>query len=527
MTDSVLIIDALSAGTGHRTSSRDSIGCGPRTIAGVFELHNFSCNISRIEEVLTKKGAARGFEHLAISAMSMDLPVVKQATKMWRRTRPKGKVLLGGPIAAAPRTILSEIRPDVLILGEGEATLEHLIKSDFFETSIDLSEIPGIAFTHHSDVIITPKRPTISEEHLSDYFQPSTIRIMDYPGYQASRVYVEVLRGCSNFQRTKIRLPDGRSCTDCGSCDSIDPSTRLDCPEDIPPGCGFCSVPTTWGAPRSRSEAAIVREIQSLLDLEVHRIVLEAPGFLDYQRGPYPLTTPCSPSANIEAVSSLLSKIKSLPQMQDGTAHLSIENIKACLFTESVAETFSRFLPGNTPNIGMESGSESHARAIGKCSSPQDVLKAVRIAKKHNLDPFVYLIYGLPGEDFLTIKKSIEMVEELTDIGVERIILYGFRPLPGSAFADFEPPLHDSPMITKLKKAVRTANRDRKFTYLGRVIKSIAAEPSKTHSGYTMFYPLQEGPLITAQGGYSAGTLVNIEITEVLSDGLVRGEVVK
>jgi hypothetical protein len=37
MSDKVLIIDALSSGSGLRQSSRDAIGCGPRAIAGVFE----------------------------------------------------------------------------------------------------------------------------------------------------------------------------------------------------------------------------------------------------------------------------------------------------------------------------------------------------------------------------------------------------------------------------------------------------------------------------------------------------------
>ena len=75
--------------------------------------------------------------------------------------------------------------------------------------------------------IITQSRPHIPKDLLSKKYVPSTVRIVDYPAYQASKVYVEVIRGCSNYQRTKIPLPDGRECTDCGNCDSMDPLDSL------------------------------------------------------------------------------------------------------------------------------------------------------------------------------------------------------------------------------------------------------------------------------------------------------------
>ncbi|MHA2153292.1 MAG: hypothetical protein ACXAAQ_15050, partial [Candidatus Thorarchaeota archaeon] len=65
-------VDALSAGSGQRSSSRDSIGCGPRTVAGVFEKHDIESRIHRVEDVLAKRGFLRKFDHIAISAMTMD-----------------------------------------------------------------------------------------------------------------------------------------------------------------------------------------------------------------------------------------------------------------------------------------------------------------------------------------------------------------------------------------------------------------------------------------------------------------------
>jgi len=527
MTGRILIIDALSTGTGQRRSSRDSIGCGPRSVAGILEKHGLNCRIRRAEEVLSKKSILQQFDHLAISAMTMDSPVVKTLMKQWQhRSRSSGRTIIGGPIASNPE-VMRELSADVLVMGEGEATLEELVTRHFFEDPIDLSSVKGIAFRGANGIHVTPAREFITTEALSRDYMPSITRIIDYPAYQASKIYVEVTRGCSNFRRTTLPLRNGRQCSDCGNCDSEKPDVRMNCPEDIPPGCGFCSVPSTWGPPRSRSPAVIMQEVKGLLELGAHRIVLESPGFLDYMRGSEPLTDPCFPPANLDAIRGLLGQLNSLPQLVDGTAHIAIENMKACLFTEAVALALNESKISSSPNIGIETGSDEHFKAIGKCGSPSDVLTAVRIAVDHGMKPFVYFIYGLPGEDAESTKESIRMMRALSDAGAERIILYGFRSLPGSAFEGFPESSTRDEFGAQLRREAERVNRKKKTDYLGRVVQGIAAEPSWAQVGYTMVYPLQEGPLMTVPGGFSAGTMLQVRIQRVLSSGLVEGEIVR
>ncbi|MFX0053862.1 MAG: B12-binding domain-containing radical SAM protein [Candidatus Hermodarchaeota archaeon] len=523
MQSGVLIVDALSAGTGRRTSSRDSIGCGPRSVAGVFERREIPCRIARVESVLSNPRQMRSFDHIAISAMTMDLPVVRKVAGKWKRMNPKGRLLLGGPVTAKPVTTLKDVKPDILVLGEGEATLDELVSIGFLEEHVDCSVVQGVAFLDKRSPKITPSRRFLTPEELSSVFVPSSTRIVDYDAYQAARVYVETVRGCSNFRRTTIALPSGQECTDCSNCDSPDLEARLDCPESIPPGCGFCSVPGTWGPPRSRSEEAIVRDVSELIELGVHRVVLEAPDFLDYHRGQDGLTDPCSPPANSEAISRLLLRLVSLPEVAEGNVHLSIENMKACLFTEEVATVLSESMQGISPNIGLESGSDEHLRSIGKCGSSGDVLRAVRIAKAHDMAPFVYLIYGLPGETPETVKASVNLMREVAKAGAERIILYGFRALPGSAFADFPEPHPKDSISAPLRKEAARINRARKDKHVGAVVRGVVAEPSLTHRGYSMVYPLSEGPLMTVRGGYSPGTVLRVKVVKVLSSGLVEG----
>ena len=522
MTDMVLIVDALSAGKGRRTSSRDSIGCGPRTIAGVFELRSIPCRIMRVERLFNQKSNLKNFNHLAISAMSMDLPIVRKAVQYWK-SKKKGRIVIGGPIANEP-TVLQSVRPDLIVIGEGEATLDELIQSNYFDEKIELDEIPGIAYLEENNLKLTNPRDFLDTKTFSQKYIPSAVRVTDYPGFKASRVYVEVLRGCSNFKRTKLELPDGRKCSECSNCDSSNLAERIDCPEDIPPGCGFCSVPNSWGAPRSREKNVIVKEIEDLLTLGVRRIVLEAPDFLDYQRGKYPITDPCQPPANLLEIKDLLNAIIQLPLFQESQAHLSIENIKACLFTKEVAEMLSATLPNTSPNIGLETGSSQHADSIGKCGSPEDVLRAVRLASEHGMSTYVYFIYGLPGETSETVDESIRLMKLASENGAERVILYGFRALPGSAFEDFPEPSSDYLFGKKLQEAARSINKQKKQEYIGRIIRVVASEPSWAKKGYTMFYPLGEGPLLTVRGSYSSGTVMSVRVTRVLSPGLLEAE---
>jgi len=174
MSDRVLILDALSAGSGQRRSSRDSIGCGPRSVAGIFERHNIQCRIYRVEEIFEKRTLLRKFDHVAISAMTMDFPAVSKFVKLWRGSRTQGRILIGGPISADPQS-LNNLTPDAIVIGEGEATLEELVTKKFFEKYVDLSEVRRVAYPVSGRIVVTEPRPFIPPKILSDRYRPSTL----------------------------------------------------------------------------------------------------------------------------------------------------------------------------------------------------------------------------------------------------------------------------------------------------------------------------------------------------------------
>lgn len=531
----VLIVDALGAGKNYRRSTKDVIGAGPRSIAGVLERNSLNCRILLAEHFLTSKTVIDNFGVLFVSGMSMDLPCIVRVVSKWRRIKgDKYPVVVGGPVASDPYNLVLRTRCSIAVIGEGEETLEELLYSGLVDGEIPeenvLERIKGIAWFDGKNVHVNPLRPIISKEKLNNFY-PSVERVADYPAFWGSRVHVECVRGCSNFYRTKIILPDGRECSECGNCFSGGLAQRHACPQNIPPGCGYCSVPSLFGPARSRNWKNIVREVKLLIDKGVRRIVLGAPDFLDYQRDsivfPEPLTDPRNPPVNYKAIEQLLSNITNISEVADGEVYVTIENVKPNLFDEKVAEIISSYLPGSTIHIGCETGSETHSKLLGRPSTPTEAVNAVKITKKYGLRPYVYFIHGLPGQSKETVKETINIIRKMKTYGVEKITIYRFKPLPFSAFGDFPTPLPAvrDPLSREIVEEVRKVNRERKSKLIGKVLSVIIAEPFRKRRTDGIGYVISEGPVVIVKNaGNKVGKKLKVKVTRVISDRLVKAE---
>lgn len=532
----ILIVDALGSERGFRRFSRALIGAGPRMVAGVLDTFGIESQIITAEQFLLKNKPRIAADHLLVSAMTMDYPAVKRIIKKWNKlpqiTKNNSVKLLGGPITAASSNILLNLDFDIGIIGEAEGTLTDLIQHGLFQGGLHSNElelINGIVFRSQNDIIENPKRPYLSKEQLNS-FRASTKHVQDYPFYRAARVFVECVRGCSNFQRTKLQLPDDRMCNDCGTCSASDLAKRMDCPLEIPPGCGYCSVPSLYGPPRSRSFQNITTEIEELIALGVTRINLGASDFLDYQRdelvAPKPLTDPTVPSSNYREIERLLSKLANLISGTD--VHIFIENIKASLFTEQAAFLIASYLPNTVLSIGAETGSKNHSKLLGRSSPPQEVFNAIKVAKKHGLRVHVYFIHGLPGQTLQSAIQTRNFMKKVAREGVEKITVYKFKPLPLSAFEDvpMPPSAPDDKASEIIANTAIKINREKKEGYLGTFERVIVSELSKQDKTKAIGYPLRGGPTILIDNAAKfLNKIVNVKINKVLSDKLLGGTI--
>ena len=534
-----LIVDALAHGSGLKRFTRDVIGAGPRTVAGVLESCGYPALIipaelpfkkSKKKQKLLKKS-----DVLLISAMTMDRETVKRFVKFWRKIKQNAPVLVGGSIASDPKTCL-KIGADIVVIGEGETTLKELLKHGLKDgelpSSQQLDKILGIGFKSYEDnqkkpfYKINPLRPASSKKEFNS-FKVSTICIKDYPNYNAKKVYVEIVRGCSNYYRAKIGL--NQNCKNCEKCRTGPLENRFNCPENIPPGCGFCSIPSLFGPARSKDLNLIVEEIKALASLGCRRIVLSAPDFLDYGRDalvyPHPLTDPRTPQANVETLENLLKEVSRFD-----TTEISIENIKPCLFTEETAKIISKYLPETSLNIGCETGCPDHAEKLGRPSTPKEALNTAEISIKYGLKPHVYFIHSLPGQNSKTVKKTVRIIKKLGKIGVDKITVYRFKPLPMSAFHSYPKPpaaIHnrESQMIVEAAKEV---NIQQKKHLIGKPLEVLITEQSFSNPSIGVGRPIKDGPLIAVKdAGHLQGKKVNILVTEIISDRLLGGKLIK
>ena len=526
-----LIVDALARGQGKRVATRDVIGAGPRAVAGVLETRGIKPRIALAESVLDGGVDLGGHDMLLASGMSSDLRAIRRVVLRWR-ARAEGPVLIGGPVASDPERAILKAGADLCVIGEGESTLRELLDLGLGEGRLPdtegLGKIRGIAYLDEGAVRVNPLRP-VMKRGVYDGLMPSTNAVMDYPLYRSARVYVEVLRGCSNYHRARISLPAG-DCAGCGRCQKGRLEERYDCPKGVPPGCGYCSVPSLFGPPKSRSMDRIMEEIGGLLSKGVRRIVLSAPDFLDYGRDllvePEPLTDPEHPEPNYSALEGLLSRLTGLDNVLEGRASVMVENVKPCLVTRRAADILGRHLAGTSVNIGLETGSAEHAIQLGRTSSPEENLQAVERLGRAGLKPYVYFIHGLPGQTSETVDETVECIGRSVEAGASRVILYRFRPLPMSAFQDqpMAPPAAKDRLGKRIYDAAREANMRLKEDLRGEKLRVVIAEPFERDKRYHVAYPMLHGPVVLVDGATGlAGEVVDVEIVGVVSDRIVRG----
>ncbi len=525
-----LIVDALASRDGRRRTTRDAIGAGPRAVAGVLERWGSDPRVVVAEDFLATE-ATQDHDLLLGSGMTSDVTALRRVVGKWRK-RNSGPVLLGGPVTSDPVTALRKTRADLAFVGEGEEVLDKLLGLGLSEGVIPGSDtlrgVRGIAFWVGGEVHVNPLRPVMPRS-LYDDFEPSTRVITHYPLHHAARVYVEIHRGCSNYHRARIGVY-GEACVGCEQCTQGGPEDRYHCPEGIPPGCGYCSVPSLYGPPKSRSVGRIVREVRELLSLGVRRVVLSAPGFLDYGRDrlvePEPLTDPRSPGPNYQMIEELLAGLLDLPSVNEGQASIMIENIKASLVTERAADILGRHLAGTPVNVGFETGSSEHHRLLGRPDTPDEAFTALRRLKAAGLKPYVYFIHGLPGQTEKTVSETVEAIGRSMDLGAERVILYRFKSLPMSAFRDEHsgPPAARNPLSQRIYEAAQEANRKSKMGLLGSRMKVVIAEPYGRDHRYHVAYPLYHGPVVLVENFEGLpGEITDVTISGVASDRMVYG----
>ena len=516
----VAVVDCLARGSRlSRLATQDVIGSGPRLVSGIIQSLGHNAKIIQCDDAVKVSDTLGEFDALFVSGMSTDIASMAKVISRWGE-RP---AIAGGPSFVNYLELLNS-GFDFVVWGEGELSIPSLM--NFLSKRKELSEVPNLIYKVRGRIERNPG-PRWAKEPVLWSFKPSIKGVTSYPGWWGARVYVEVVRGCSNFFRPTLPLRNGKRCIFCDLCRKGSLTKRMECPIDIPPGCGYCSVPALFGPARSRPMDQVIDEVKSLIKLGVKRIVLSAPDFLDYGRdwlvSPEPLTDPREPLPNVKAIDKLLRKLTSIPEVSERETYLMIENLKPNLVTEEIAKLLGKYLRDTPVNVGLESGHPEHHIALGRPSRINEVFKAVKLLKKYGLRPYVYVIHGLPGENEEVVEATIKAVKKAWRLGAEKITLYRFTPLKGTAFEGFSrPPPAVKSRARPLYELVRKLNKEGKLRLKGKKLKAIPVNKGK---GGLIAYTLPHGPVIVIKNRNPSliGRTVEVRVDKVLSDRLVKG----
>ncbi|MEM0504743.1 MAG: radical SAM protein [Sulfolobales archaeon] len=520
----VALVDCLGHGSkGRRHSTIDVISVGPRIIAGILESLGIKYEFFLLNEVFKDAEILRGYDVLLASGMAVDLGSMLRLIRLWRGG---GIAIAGGPVCVEYEALLKN-GYDFVVWGEAEDKLPILLKS--IELGDDaVSDVSGIFKVVNGRVVGRLPSKYVDADLIWNY-KPSLNVIKNYRGWWGARVYVEVVRGCSNFYRPTLKLASNISCNNCGICRSGDLELRIKCPLGIPPGCGYCSVPHLYGPARSKPIEYVVSEVKDLVKIGVRRIVLSAPDFLDFGRdwlvAPKPLTDPRSPPPNTKAIDELLSKLFDIPEIANQDSYLMIENIKPNLVNDDIARLLGKYLRGTAIGVGLETGDNVLHRSLGRPSSVGEVLKAVKLLCRYGIKPHIYLIHGLPHEDERSVINTVKTIHKLSKLDIEKFTLYRFTPLKGTAFEGFRKPpaAVSSPHTRMLYEIVRKYNTALKSKLIGSVIKAVVVG---RRGPYLVAYPLPHGPVTYVRGSSSyLGKVISVRVVKVLSDREILGDI--
>jgi anaerobic magnesium-protoporphyrin IX monomethyl ester cyclase len=269
------------------------------------------------------------------------------------------QVVLGGPESANYAEEYLEAGADVIVIGEGELTLDELLLALPRAGTHALAHVRGIVFRDDSGAIVrTPERAKIADL--------DALPLPDRAAIDLAR-YVDVWR--HHHGAGSVNLITARGC---------------------PYKCTWCSHAVYGYSHRRRSPAAVAQEVAGI-------VAAYRPDQLWYADDVFTISHPWLHSYAAEL------KARGL--------HLPFETITRAdrLQSEAAAATLAE-LGCYRIWIGSESGSQRILDAMQRDVTVAEVHRAVELAQRHGIQVGMFLMWGYEGEELEDIAATVELV---------------------------------------------------------------------------------------------------------------------
>lgn len=291
---------------------------------------------------------------IGLTCNSFNRGGVRKIISLIRAIDEKVLVVVGGVHASfCYDQVLTNYGADVVVIGEGEYTLQQLCEN--VQNKQSLSQVNGIAFKRNGEVVVTPPREVATN-----------LDLLPLPDYSYARDLIESSR--------MGMIITSRGC---------------------PVQCTFCSTSSYWGQRvRMFSPSRVVDEMEMLVSqYHVKKIFFHDDTF----------------NLGISRVEAICKEIKS--------RGVNVEWGCSCRVVPVSEAMLDMMVDAGCRHIcwGIESGSEEILKRINKKISLAQVMNAYELSRKHSavMSTGAFVMVGNSGESSKTINETIKFLNTI------------------------------------------------------------------------------------------------------------------
>ena len=316
---------------------------------------------------------------VGLSVMTMQVDSALQISKLIKDFNSRIPIVWGGVQPTLfPEQVAVHPLIDIAVFGEGEKTLLEIIQA--MDDRPDLNNIPGIAFKEKGKVVVNHKR--------------QFLKMDDLPLPNWSLMPKEILKDIS----------------------LIPTHTSRGCPHQ----CAFCINSITNNFWRGYSAERVLRGLE-----EIKRIPYFQDKPMRFWDENFFTDIPRARTIIQGIIERKLNRPWETTVRVDYISDRMIDDDFLAMLKESGCYLLS---------YGGESGSEIVLKKINKGIKPEQIIYSAKRTLKYGIIPQYSFMVGLPGEGRADIDKTIQIIDQLTDLSPQIQILgpQAFRPYPGS-----------------------------------------------------------------------------------------------
>lgn len=315
------------------------------------------------------------YEVLAIGAMTTAWNFVKSICKESKQIKPNATIIVGGQVVTcAPELFMNNIIADIGVIGEGEVTMQQLMREK------KLEEIDGIIYRAGDKLHRTPNRKLIQN-----------LDSLPFPAWD--KFYIKDIYSKFSYHKSIFSAKASMSI-----------STGRGCPYN----CTFCSHERRV---RLRSVSSIVLEIEEL----IRRYNVKSFGIQDE-------LFIINKQRAIEFCETIIKRNMKIDWVSSARVNLVDKDLLK-LFKRAGCFRLA---------YGIESGSQKVLDRMKKGVTVAQIKKAIRDTAEAGIDAGASWILGMPGETRETAKETEALYKEINNYRNYYNKFFLAMPLPGT-----------------------------------------------------------------------------------------------